>query len=332
MAKVAINGFGRIGRCFFRASYNIPDFEIVAINDITDPETLAHLLKYDSVHGIFEADVTAGDDYIVVNGRQIKIYAEKEPEKLPWGDIGVDIVVESTGRFRSREKAAKHLDAGAKRVVISAPAENPDITVVMGVNHEQLDPTKHFVISNASCTTNSLAPMVKVLQETFGIKHGVMTTVHSYTNDQRLLDLPHRDFRRARAAAQNIIPTTTGAAKAIGLVMPELKGKLHGISVRVPTPNVSLTDLTVELEKATTPEEINAAMQEASKTYLNGIMQYCERPLVSHDFNGNPHSVIFDSLETIVMDGTMAKVLGWYDNEWGYSNRLKDLIIYLLKL
>ncbi len=332
MAKVAINGFGRIGRSFFRASYNIPDFEIVAINDITDPETLAHLLKYDSVHGIFEAEVEAGEDYIVVNGKKIKIYAEKEPEKLPWGELGVDVVVESTGRFRSKEKASKHLEAGAKRVVISAPAENPDITVVMGVNHKELDPDKHFIISNASCTTNSLAPMVKVLHENFKIKHGIMTTVHSYTNDQRLLDLPHKDLRRARAAAQNIIPTTTGAAKAMGLVMPEMQGKLHGISIRVPTPNVSVTDLTVELEKSTSVEEINAAMKEAAETYLKGIMQYCEKPLVSHDFNGNPHSVIFDSLETIVMDGTMAKVLGWYDNEWGYSNRLKDLIVYLLKL
>ena len=332
MAKIAINGFGRIGRSFFRASYNIPEFEIVAINDITDPATLAHLLKYDSVHGIFEADVEAGEDYIVVNGKKIKIYAERDPENLPWKELGVEIVVESTGLFRSKEKASKHIKAGAKRVVISAPAENPDITVVLGVNHEDLDPTKHFIISNASCTTNSLAPMVKVLHEKFGIKHGSMTTVHSYTNDQRLLDLPHKDLRRARAAAQNIIPTTTGAAKAIGLVIPEMQGRLHGISIRVPTANVSITDLIVELQRETTVEEINAAMKEASETYLKGIMRYCEKPLVSHDFNGDPHSVIFDSLETAVIDGTMAKVMGWYDNEWGYSNRLKDLVKYLLSL
>ncbi len=332
MARVAINGFGRIGRCFFRASFEKADFEIVAINDITDPATLAHLLKYDSVHGIYPFDVEAGEDYIVVNGKKIKIYAERDPENLPWKELEIEIVVESTGLFRAKEKASKHLKAGAKRVVISAPADGPDITVVMGVNHHLLDSEKHFIISNASCTTNSLAPMVKVLHEKFGIRHGLMTTVHSYTNDQRLLDLPHKDLRRARAAAQNIIPTTTGAAKAIGLVIPDLAGKLHGISIRVPTANVSITDLTVELERETTPEEINAAMKEASETYLKGIMQYCEKPLVSHDFNGNPHSVIFDSLETAVIDGTMAKVMGWYDNEWGYSNRLKDLIEYLLKL
>ncbi len=332
MAKIAINGFGRIGRSFFRASYNIPDFEIVAINDITDPVTLAHLLKYDSVHGIFEAEVEAGKDYIVVDGKKIKIYAERNPEDLPWKELGVEIVVESTGLFRSKEKASKHLKAGAKRVVISAPADDPDITVVMGVNNQLLDADKHFIISNASCTTNSLAPMVKVLHDKFGIVHGFMTTVHSYTNDQRLLDLPHKDLRRARAAAQNIIPTTTGAAKATGLVIPEMQGKLHGISIRVPTANVSITDLTVELSRSVTVDEINAAMKEASQTYLKGIMRYCEKPLVSHDFNGDPHSVIFDSLQTMVIDNTLAKVMGWYDNEWGYSNRLKDLIIYLLKL
>ncbi|MCX5720211.1 MAG: type I glyceraldehyde-3-phosphate dehydrogenase, partial [Nitrospirae bacterium] len=327
--RVAINGFGRIGRSLFRVSKGYSEFDIIALNDLTDAKTLAHLLKYDSVHGIFDAEVRAGDGTIIIDGKEIKILAATEPEKLPWKDLGVDIVVESTGRFTDRPSAAKHLNAGAKWVIISAPAKEPDITVCMGVNEEMLDPVTHKVISNASCTTNCLSPVAKVIHNEFGIIRGLMTTIHSYTNDQRILDLPHKDLRRARAAALNMIPTTTGAAKAVGLVLPELKGKLNGLSIRVPTPNVSLVDLVAELERDASVEEMNAAFKRASEGPMKGILQYSEEPLVSCDFNGNAHSAIVDSLQTMVLEGKMVKVLAWYDNETGYSSRLRDLILYI---
>jgi len=329
--KVAINGFGRIGRIFLRQSIGYKDFEVVVINDLTDSKTLAHLLKYDSIHGIFEADVKATDGGISVNGREIKILAITEPEKLPWKNLGIDVVLESTGRFTDRASASKHLEAGAKWVLISAPAKDPDVTVCMGVNEETLDPSKHRIISNASCTTNCLAPVAKVLHQEFGINRGLMTTIHSYTNDQRILDLPHKDLRRARAAAMSMIPTTTGAAKAVGLVLPELKGKLDGMSIRVPTPNVSVVDLVAELKKDTTTEEVNAALKKASEGKMKGILQYTEEPLVSIDFNGNDHSCILDASVTKVMEGRMVKVIAWYDNETGYSSRVRDLIVYLAK-
>jgi glyceraldehyde 3-phosphate dehydrogenase len=329
--RVAINGFGRIGRNFFRASRGYSEFEIVAINDLTDAKTLAHLLKYDSVHGIFDADVKTDNGSITVDGREIKIFAVTEPEKLPWKDLGVDIIIESTGRFVDRPSAARHLDAGAKWVIISAPAKEPDATVCMGVNEEILDPAKHKVISNASCTTNCLAPVAKVISSEFGIVKGLMTTIHSYTNDQRILDLPHKDLRRARAAALNMIPTTTGAAKAVGLVLPELKGRLNGMAIRVPTPNVSVIDLVAELTKEVTSEEINAALKKAANGPMRGILQYSEDPLVSSDLNGNAHSSIVDATLTMVLEGRMAKVLAWYDNEWGYSSRLRDLILYIIR-
>ena len=329
--KVGINGFGRIGRNMFRAALNNPEIEIVAVNDLTDAKTLAHLLKYDSVHGIFAAEVEAKDDAIVVNGKEVKVYAEKDPANLPWKELGVEIVIESTGKFTKKADAVKHLEAGAKKVIISAPATDEDITIVMGVNEDKYDPANHHVISNASCTTNCLAPVAKVLHEKFGIVKGLMTTVHSYTNDQRILDLPHKDLRRARAAATSIIPTTTGAAKAVALVLPELKGKLNGFAMRVPTPNVSVVDLVVELEKSATREEINAALKEAAEGELKGILGYTELPLVSVDFNGNPLSSIVDGLSTMVIEGNMAKVIAWYDNEWGYSNRLVDLATYIAK-
>lgn len=329
--RVAINGFGRIGRNFFRASKGYNEFEIVAINDLTDAKTLAHLLKYDSVHGIFNADVKAGDGSITVDGKELKVFAVTEPENLPWKDLRVDIVIEATGRFADRPSAARHLDAGAKWVIISAPAKEPDATVCMGVNEETIDPSKHKVISNASCTTNCLAPVAKVVHNEFGIVKGLMTTIHSYTNDQRILDLPHKDLRRARAAALNLIPTTTGAAKAVGLVLPELKGKLNGMSIRVPTPNVSIVDLVVELAKEVTVEEINAALKKAADGPMKGILQYSEAPLVSSDLNGNAHSSILDSTLTMVLEKKMAKILAWYDNEWGYSSRLRDLILYIIK-
>ncbi len=334
--RVAINGFGRIGRLFYRASLTNEEFnkkfEIVAVNDLADPKLLAYLLKYDSNFGILDKEVKAKEGAIEVDGREIKVLSEPDPVKLPWKDLGVDIVLESTGRFRDRESASKHLSAGAKKVIISAPAKNPDITVVMGVNHELYDPEKHVIISNASCTTNALAPVVKVLHENFGVRRGLMTTVHAYTNDQRLLDLVHRDPRRARAAAINIIPTTTGAAVAIGLVIPELKGKLHGIAMRVPVPTGSVVDLVAELEKEVTAEEVNKAMKEAAEGKLKGILQYVEDPIVSSDIIGNPHSAIFDGLSTMVLGeerGNMIKVLAWYDNEWGFSNRLVDLMLYM---
>lgn len=327
--KVGINGFGRIGRNVFRAALNNPELEIVAVNDLTDAPTLAHLLKYDSVHGVLDADVKAEGDKIIVNGKSIKVLAERDPANLPWKALDVAIVVESTGRFTDGDKAAAHLKAGAKKVIISAPAKGEDITIVLGVNEDKYDPATHNIISNASCTTNCLAPFAKVLHENFGIKHGLMTTVHSYTNDQQILDLPHKDLRRARAAGMSIIPTTTGAAKAVSLVLPELKGKLNGFAMRVPTPNVSITDLTVELEKPATAEEINKALKLAAAGELKGILAYSEEPLVSRDFNGNPHSSIIDAQSTMVVEKTMAKVVSWYDNEWGYSNRVVDLIIYL---
>lgn len=329
--RVAINGFGRIGRNFLRTSWGYNEFEIIAINDLTDAKTLAHILKYDSVHGIFDADVKTSNGSITVDGKEIKVFAITEPEKLPWKDLGVDVVIESTGRFVDRPSAARHLDAGAKWVIISAPAKEPDATICMGVNEEILDPAKHKIISNASCTTNCLAPVAKVINSEFGIVRGLMTTIHSYTNDQRILDLPHKDLRRARAAALNMIPTTTGAAKAVGIVLPELKGKLNGLAIRVPTPNVSLVDLVVELGRDVTAEEINAALKRASEGPMKGILQYSEEPLVSSDFNGNPHSSIVDATLTMVLEGRMAKVFAWYDNEWGYSSRLRDLILYIIK-
>lgn len=329
--KVGINGFGRIGRNFLRACSAYGDIEIVAINDLTDSKTLAHLLKYDSVHGIFNAEVKAGDGSITVNGKEIKIFAMKDPAGLPWKDTGVDIVIESTGLFTDRTNATRHLDAGAKRVIISAPAKDPDVTVCMGVNEETLDKTKHRIISNASCTTNCLAPVAKVLHKEFGIVRGLMTTIHSYTNDQRILDLPHKDLRRARAAALNMIPTTTGAAKAVGLVLPELKGKLDGMAIRVPTPNVSVIDLVAEVSRDASAESVNAALRSAAEGPMKGILQYSEEPLVSSDLNGNPHSSIVDATVTKVIEGRMVKVIAWYDNEWGYSSRIRDLILYLTK-
>lgn len=331
MTKIGINGFGRIGREVFRVAFTNPEVEVVAVNDLTDAATLAHLLKYDSVHGIFPHEVTVDGDYIVIDGRKVKVLAQTDPAKLPWGELGVEIVVESTGRFTEGPKAKAHLDAGAKKVIISAPAKQEDITIVMGVNEEKYDPAQHNIISNASCTTNCLAPFTKVLLENFGIESGLMTTVHSYTNDQRILDLPHKDLRRARAAACSIIPTTTGAAKAVALVLPELKGKLNGFAMRVPTPNVSITDLTVLLQKDTTAAEINAVLKEAAEGKLKGIMGYNELPLVSRDYNGCPLSSIVDGLSTMMVGPRMAKVVSWYDNEWGYSNRLVDLACYIAK-
>jgi glyceraldehyde 3-phosphate dehydrogenase len=330
--KIGINGFGRIGRLVFRAGEKRPEMEIVAINDLMDAKTNAHLLKYDSIHGTYERDVKAGDGYIDVGGRTIKVFAEKDPAKLPWGDLGVDIVIESTGVFRSKEKASAHLAGGAKKVVITAPGKNEDITIVMGVNEKKYDPANHHIISNASCTTNCLAPVAKVLMDSFGIRRGLMTTVHSYTNDQRILDLAHSDLRRARAACMSMIPTTTGAASAVALVLPELKGKLNGFSMRVPTPNVSVVDFVAELEKTATAEDVNSALRAAAEGPLSGILAYTQEELVSHDFNHDPHSAIVDGLCTMVIGGDMAKVIAWYDNEWGYSNRVVDLASYIAKL
>lgn len=329
MTKVGINGFGRIGRNVFRAALNNKDVDIVAVNDLTDAKTLAHLLKYDSVHGTLNAEVKAVEGGIEVNGKLIKVLAEREPANLPWKALGIDVVVESTGRFTDADKAAAHITAGAKKVIISAPAKGEDITIVLGVNQDKYDPSKHHIISNASCTTNCLAPFAKVLNDSFGIKRGLMTTVHSYTNDQQILDLPHKDLRRARAAAMSIIPTTTGAAKAVALVIPELKGKLNGFAMRVPTPNVSVTDLVAELEKPATADEINAALKAAAEGPLKGILAYCDEPLVSRDFNGNPNSSIVDALSTMVVEGSLVKVVSWYDNEWGYSNRVVDLVAFI---
>ncbi|MGM0416811.1 MAG: type I glyceraldehyde-3-phosphate dehydrogenase [Thermodesulfobacteriota bacterium] len=324
--KVAINGFGRIGRNVLRIAQQGADFEVVAINDLSDAETLAHLFKYDSVHGIYQGSVETSGDSIIVDGRAIKIYSEKDPATLPWKADGVEIVLEATGVFRSREGAAKHLEAGASRVIISAPGKKSDVTVVKGVNFDDYDPNEHQVISNASCTTNCLAPAARLLHEKLGIKRGSMTTIHSYTNDQKILDLPHKDLRRSRAAALSMIPTTTGATDAVALVIPELQGRLTGMAVRVPTPNVSMIDFVIETEKDTTAEEVNAMMQEAANGELAGVLEYCDKPLVSTDFNGNPASCVLDALSTTVLQDRMVKVLLWYDNEWGYSARIVDLL------
>jgi glyceraldehyde 3-phosphate dehydrogenase len=329
--KVGINGFGRIGRNIMRAALGDREIDIVAVNDLTDAATLAHLLKYDSVLGNLHHKVEVHGDGIAVEGDPFKVVSHRDPSQLPWKDLGVEVVFESTGLFTDRDAAAKHITAGAKRVVITAPAKGPDITVVMGVNHDKYDPARHQIISNASCTTNCLAPVAKILHETFGIKKGWMTTVHSYTNDQQLLDLPHKDLRRARAAALSIIPTTTGAASAVGEVLPELKGKLDGIAMRVPTPNVSVVDLAAILGKKTTEQDVNAAFQQAADGALKGILQYSTEPLVSIDFKGNPHSSIVDAAYTKVMDGDFVKVLSWYDNEWAYSSRCVDLVRFMAK-
>ncbi|KKI92942.1 glyceraldehyde-3-phosphate dehydrogenase [Bacillus sp. SA1-12] len=327
--KIGINGFGRIGRNVFRAALKNPNVDVVAVNDLTDANMLAHLLKYDSVHGKLDAEVSVDGNNLVVDGVTIQVTAERDPAKLSWGEQGVEIVVESTGFFTKRADAAKHLEAGAKKVIISAPASDEDITIVMGVNEDKYDAASHDVISNASCTTNCLAPFAKVLNDKFGINRGMMTTIHSYTNDQQILDLPHKDYRRARAAAENMIPTSTGAAKAVSLVLPELKGKLNGGAVRVPTPNVSLVDLVAELNKEVTVEEVNAALKEAAEGDLQGVLGYSEEPLVSGDYNGNTNSSTIDALSTMVMEGKMVKVISWYDNETGYSNRVVDLADYI---
>ncbi len=327
--KVAINGFGRIGRNILRAALHDKKLDFVAVNDLTDPKTLGHLLKYDSVLGNLAEDVTVEGDIIKVAGRSVKVLSSKDPAVLPWKDLGVDVVVESTGHFTKRDGAAKHLQAGAKRVIISAPATDEDVTLVLGVNEEMYDAKKHTVISNASCTTNCLAPVVKVIIENFGFLSGQMTTIHSYTNDQVVLDFPHKDLRRARAAGLSMIPTTTGAAKAVGLVLPHVKGKLDGLAIRVPTPNVSLVDLVCIVEKDTTTEEVNAALKKAANGKLKGIMDFCELPLVSSDFKGTAVSSTVDSICTKVVGKKLVKVLAWYDNEWGYSNRVNDLIKYI---
>ncbi|TDF97033.1 type I glyceraldehyde-3-phosphate dehydrogenase [Paenibacillus piri] len=331
MVKVGINGFGRIGRNVFRAALNNSEVEIVAINDLTDVNTLAHLLKYDTTHGKLNATVEATEGALIVNGKAVKVFAERNPENLPWGANGVEIVVESTGIFTAKEKASMHLKGGAKKVIISAPATDEDITIVLGVNEDKYDPAAHTIISNASCTTNCLAPFAKVLNEKFGIVKGMMTTIHSYTNDQSVLDLPHKDLRRARAAAENIIPSTTGAAKAVSLVLPELKGKLNGMSFRVPTPNVSVTDLVAELKVNVTVDQVNAALQEAANGPLKGILNYSAEPLVSSDYNGDPASSTIDALSTMVVGDNLVKVVSWYDNEWGYSNRVVDLAAFVAK-
>lgn len=327
--RVGINGFGRIGRLVFRASLGDPDLDYIAINDLTDAKTLAHLLKYDSVHGTLKDDVKARESDIVVNGKPIKILAKKDPKELPWKDLGVDLVIESTGRFTDREGASRHISAGAKRVVITAPAKDPDVTIVLGVNSDMYDPRTHQIISNASCTTNCLAPVAKVLLENFGIRHGLMTTIHSYTNDQQLLDLPHKDLRRARAAALSMVPTTTGAAKALHLVLPQLKGKMDGMAIRVPTPNVSVVDLTVETEKDCDVATVNDAFRRTAEGPLKGILQYSEAPVVSSDWNGDTHSATVDAPLTTVLQQRMVKVIAWYDNEWAYSCRVRDLVNFI---
>src|SRR5256885_11709244 len=329
--RVGINGFGRIGRQVVRAAKNegVADLEFVAVNDLTDTKTLAHLFKYDSVHGTYQGDVEAGSDSIVIDGDEIKVLAQKDPGQLPWKDLGVDIVLESTGRFTDASAARKHIECGAKKVLISAPAKGEDITIVMGVNSDKYDSAKHTIVSNASCTTNCLVPMVKVIRDNFGFRHGSMVTIHSYTNDQQILDLPHKDLRRARAAALSMIPTTTGAAKATALVIPEVKGKIDGVSLRVPTPDVSLVDLTAVVEKATTPEEVNAAFNRAAQGELKGILDVSDEPLVSVDYIGSRFSSVVDGLSTTVIDGTLVHVSSWYDNEMGYSARCVDVLAYI---
>ncbi len=327
--KLGINGFGRIGKCVMRAALNNPDVEIVAINDLGNPEHTAVLFKYDSVHGNLDMDVKREGDYLYVDGKKVRVFSQANPADIPWEEEGVEIVAECTGRFRDHKTASAHLGGTVKKVIISAPAKDEDITIVLGVNEDKYIPEKHHIISNASCTTNCLAPFAKVLMDNFGLKRGLMTTVHSYTNDQRLLDTPHEDLRRARAAAESIIPTTTGAAKAVALVIPELKGNLNGFALRVPTPNVSVTDLVAELEKEVTAEEVNAALRKASEGPLKGILGVSDLPLVSRDFNGDPRSSIVDADLTMVMEGNLVKVVSWYDNEWGYSNRVVDLAKYI---
>lgn len=327
--RIGINGFGRIGRNVFRAALENNDVEVVAVNDLTDANMLAHLLQYDTVHGALSEKVTTNGDNLIVGGKEIKVLSEKDPAQLGWGDLGVDVVIESTGRFTQREDAKKHIDAGAKKVIISAPAKQEDLTIVMGVNEDQYDKDSHHVISNASCTTNCLSPAAKVLDEKFGLKRGMMTTIHSYTNDQQILDLPHKDYRRARAAGQNIIPTTTGAAQAVAKVLPHLDGKLSGMAMRVPTMNVSIVDFVAELEKDVTAEEVNEALREAAEGDLKGVLAYSDEPLVSSDYNGNTNSSIIDGLSTATLENNMVKVVTWYDNETGYSNRCVDLAVYL---
>jgi len=331
--KLGINGFGRIGRLALKAVIQRcgGKVEVAAVNDLTDAKTNAHLFKYDSNYGIYPGRVEAKDDIITVDGSKIKVLAEREPAKIPWRDYAVEIVIESTGLFTQAAKAAAHLQGGAKKVIISAPAQEEDISIVLGVNEEKYDPAKHHIISNGSCTTNCIAPVIKVLHQNFGIVHGLMTTVHAYTNDQKILDVFHRDLRRARSAGTNIIPTTTGAAKVVGLVIPELQGKLHGVSLRVPVPVVSVVDFVADLKKKVTAEEVNEAFRKAANGELKGIVEYCDQPLVSSDFKGNPASAVFDALSTMVVDGSLIKVLAWYDNEWGYSCRLADLAAYIVK-
>ncbi len=330
--RIGINGFGRIGRNVFRAGYRRPGLEFVAVNDLPTPtETLAHLLKYDSILGIFKADVKAGQDAVIVDGKPLKMFTSKSPADIPWNDLGVDLVIESSGVFTDKEKAVGHLSKGVKKVVITAPAKGEDMTIVMGVNEKSYNPAKHHVVSNASCTTNCVVPMAKLIHEQFRIVRGFMTTIHSYTNDQRLLDLAHKDLRRARAAALSMIPSTTGAAKTVGVVFPELKGRIDGLSIRVPTPNVSIVDLSCQVEQATTVDAVNTLFQSAAGGALKGILEYCSVPLVSKDFNGNEHSCIFDSTMTAVIDQHLVKAFGWYDNEWGYSNRVMDLVDYMTK-
>jgi len=330
--RVGINGFGRIGRLVFRIAMKRPEVEVVAVNDITDAATLAHLLKYDSVHGKYDGSIEVKDNSFIVDGKEIKVMAERDPSKLPWKEMNVDVAVESTGVFRTRDKVAMHLDAGTKKVLLSVPAKDEiDATIVLGVNDEDLKP-EHKVVSNASCTTNCLAPVVKVLHDSFGIEQGLMTTIHSYTNDQRILDLPHKDLRRARSAAVSMIPTTTGAAKAVGKVIPDLNGKLNGMAVRVPTPDASLVDLVAELKKDVTIDDINSAMKSYADGKMKGILEYCTDPVVSVDIIGNPHSSIFDSLATMMMGKRMVKIISWYDNEWGYSNRMVDLLIKMANI
>ena len=329
--RIGINGFGRIGRQVTRSilERHSDELEIVAVNDLTDTETNAHLFKYDTNYGRYPGTVEAADGHVVVDGRPIKVFSERDPAKIPWGDLGVQLVIESTGFFTNAQQAAGHLEGGAKKVIISAPAKGDDLTVVMGVNEDKYDPAQHTVVSNASCTTNCVAPLVKVLNDTFGISHALMTTVHAYTNDQKILDQVHSDIRRARAAAANIIPTTTGAAKAVGVVMPEMQGKIHGMAFRVPVPTVSLIDLVANVERSVTRDDVNQAFQQASQETLSGVLEYCEEELVSSDFKGNPASAIFDAPSTMVMGDSMVKVLGWYDNEWGYSCRVGDLAAFM---
>jgi glyceraldehyde 3-phosphate dehydrogenase len=327
--RVGINGFGRIGRNVLRAGYKNKELEFVAVNDLTDAKTLAHLLKYDSVHGKFDAKVEVGKDSILIDGKEVKVFAQRDPSQLPWKDLRVDVVLESTGRFTDRAGGAKHLEAGAKKVIISAPAKDPDLTLVLGVNEKDYQPEKHHILSMGSCTTNCLAPIAKILVDEFGVEYGLMTTIHAYTNDQVILDFPHRDLRRARAAAMSMIPTTTGAATALSLVIPELKGKMDGMAIRVPTPNVSVVDLVAEVKKETTTEGLNQVLKSYAEGKMKGILSFCEEPLVSIDFNGNPHSSIVDGLSTKVIGGRLVKIISWYDNEWGFSNRMVELFLFL---